>query len=110
ESVLARERELDGGELGLRVARAQRLEALLGLVLEMLEARPRRQVATRRRVGRAAHEEPSFHRRPASAYLRPGSQVIWKVGCGGLSPSRGPSAAAAAEGQHSNSARRCAIA
>ena len=43
EAIFARQRQLDSGELGLRVLLAQRLEPLLGLVPEMLEARAFRQ-------------------------------------------------------------------
>ena len=66
-----RQRELDGGEPGLRVLSAQRLQSLLGLVLEMLEAwaRGQRSGATRRRTRIVCHGIPSFHMRPVSADL-----------------------------------------
>jgi hypothetical protein len=79
EAVFARQSELDSGELGLRVLLAQRLEALLGLVLEVLEAWARRQRsgATRRRTRIVCHENlPSIcARRPRisgrkSGYVR----------------------------------------
>ena len=79
EAVFARQRQLDGGELGLRVLLAQRLETLLGLVLEMLEARAFRQRsgATRRRTRIVCHKNlPSIcARRPRisgrkSGYVR----------------------------------------
>src|SRR4051794_25133790 len=71
EAVFARQRELDGGEPGLRVLPAQRFQSLLGLVLEMLEAwaRGQRSGATRRRTRIVCHGIPSFHMRPVSADL-----------------------------------------
>ena len=79
EAVFARQRQLDSGELGLRVLPAQRLETLLGLVPEMLEARAFRQGsgATRRRTRIVCHKNlPSIcARRPRisgrkSGYVR----------------------------------------
>ena len=71
KAVFARQRELDGGEPGLRVLPAQRLQSLLGLVLEMLEAgaRGQRSGATRGRTRVVYHGIPSFHMRPVSADL-----------------------------------------
>src|SRR5262249_14929810 len=69
EAVFACKRELDGGELGSRVLPAQRLEPLLGFVLEVLEARAfgQRAGATCGRTRIRSHGKPSFHRRPVSA-------------------------------------------
>src|SRR6266545_2300071 len=70
-AVLARERKLGRGELGMRALLSQRLEALLGLVFQMFQAGSRRQFAgaTRRTTGITTHGEPSFRMRPASASL-----------------------------------------
>ncbi len=69
EAVLACDRALRGGEPGTRILVSQRLEALLGLVSQMLQAWPRGQCpgATRGGIGIISHAQPSFHLRPASA-------------------------------------------
>jgi hypothetical protein len=71
EAIFARERELGGGELGLRALPAQRLEPLLGFVLEVLEARAFGQSAgaMRGRTRIVGHGKPSFRRRPVSASI-----------------------------------------
>ena len=98
EAIVARDGELRDGELGLRVLLAQHLEALLGLVLEMLEAWPRGQRLgwTRGRTRVLSHEIPSFHMRPVSALSGRKSGYDRLATFGGLSPLRGPSATAAA--------------
>src|SRR5262245_7893988 len=69
EAIFARERELDGSELRLRVLPAQRLEPLLGFVLEVLEARAfgQRAGAMDGRTRIVSHVKPSFRWRPVSA-------------------------------------------
>jgi hypothetical protein len=58
KAVVARDRELGFGELGTRLFRPQRLEALLRFVLEMFEVRLRGQRFTRTRRWRlfSVHE------------------------------------------------------
>ena len=87
EAVFARQRQLDRGELGLRVLLAQRLETLLGLVPEMLEARAFRQRsgATRSELDRVSYE-PSFHMRPASANFGQEVRLCSIVACRRAAP------------------------
>src|SRR6266545_2442506 len=104
-AVLARERKLGRGELGMRALLSQRLEALLGLVFQMFQAGSRRQFGARRaeRLGsRLMANLPSVCARRPRVSGRKSGYVGWQFG--GLSPLRGPLAAVAAAGKIANRA------
>ncbi len=89
KAVVARKRELGRGELCGRIGGAQRLEALLGFVLQVFEIGLSREFADSTGLGVLAHEIPSFLV-PSVRGLGQEVRFAIVVRFGGLSPSRGP--------------------